>query len=100
MGHGHQAHTQVAVGVHRHAHSQHAGQVRELLHVAHAAPVVRIAQHDLHRVQFLRARHVGETSGRDVAGLRRAVALGQQAPPHFGHSFQGRARVLEISTAG
>ena len=59
--------------MHRQPHPQHAAHVREVLYLPQATPIVRIAQHDLHRVQITRLGHVGKVSDGDVAGERSGV---------------------------
>ena len=40
--HGHQAYTEMAVGVHREPHPQHVAQMRERLHLPQTAPIMGI----------------------------------------------------------
>ena len=40
--HGHQAYTEMAVGVHRQPHPQHVAQMRERLHLPQTAPIMGI----------------------------------------------------------
>ena len=70
-----------------------------MLDLAHAAPVVRVAEHDLDGVLPHRGGQVGERRDRDVRGQRRVLAGVEQRLAHGGHAVHAGARILEIAAA-
>ena len=77
--HRHEAHAQVGVRVHGEAHAEHAAHVGKMLDLAHTAPIMGIAEHNLHCVEIAGAGDIGKIRNRNVAGERGVVAFGHQA---------------------
>ena len=66
-----------------------------MLHLAQAAPIVRIRQNDLHRLTVARLNHIREICYRNIAGQQHLVF--EHAAPHFSHARKRRARVFQIT---
>ncbi|MNR42133.1 hypothetical protein D3C85_1606140 [compost metagenome] len=91
MGHGHQADTQVRVGVHGYAQAKGLAHFRQRLSVAQTAPIVVIGEDNLHAVQCHTAAKLIEISDHHIGCQRQAGAFVQ-----FGHTLQARRRVFVI----
>src|SRR4029453_19611739 len=89
----------MAVGVHRQAEAERLAQPREVLDLAHAAPVVRVAQDDLRGALAYRRREIGERRHGDIRGERRLLARVEQRLADGSHAVHARAGVLEIAAA-
>ena len=86
--------------MHRQPKAERLAHARQMLHLPQAAPVVGVAEHDLHGVVADGDRQVVEARGRDVAGQGRVDALGEQRTPYRGHAVEASRRVLEIPAVG
>ena len=98
--HAHQRNAQMIVRVHGKAEAERLAEPRELLHLPHPAPVMMIAQYDLHRVLPDRRRQVAETSHGHIAGEWSIDAFREQAASNRRHVLHARGGIFEIAAIG
>ncbi len=83
--------------MHREPEPERAADLAEVLHLLHAAPIVRIAQHDLYRVACDSGRQIGKAGDGNVAGQRRLHAALQQPLANFCHAIEPCCGVFKVA---